>query len=127
MKKQILMAAALAAGATGTVAACSDSIVEGGLPLTVSITADRTVAEVGDSVVYSAEATGTNLVGLALDFGDGAVDSTAASGAVRAGITRAHAYGAAGTYVAKATAVDVQGLVVEITDSVSVQIVESGG
>jgi hypothetical protein len=127
VKREMLMAAAIATGATGIVAACSDSIVEGGLPLTVSITADRTVAEVGDSVVYSAEATGANLVGLALDFGDGAVDSTAASGAVRAGVTRAHVYGAAGTYVAKATAVDVQGLLVEVTDSVSVQIIEPGG
>ncbi len=127
MKREIALAAALAAGMVGVLAACSDSLVEGGRPLTVSISADKTLAGVGDSVTYTADATGNNLVGLVVDFGDGTADSTAASGAVTAGVVRSHAYGEAGTYVAKATAVDIQGVVVEQSDSVSVQIVEAGG
>ncbi len=126
MKKEIAFATVLVAAA-GLLAACSDSLVEGGRPLTVSISADKSVAAVGDSIVYRVEATGNNLVGLVVDFGDGVADSTSASGAVSAGVVRSHIYAEAGDYWAKATAVDVQGVTVELSDSVAVQIVEGGG
>lgn len=112
--------------ATGVLTACADSLVEGGLPLTVSIVADRSSAAVGQTVVYTVEASGTNLVGLTIDYGDGVADSVPTSGAVTAGITREHAYAEGGTFVARATVVDFQNFLTELTDSVTVQIFDPG-
>lgn len=110
------------------VAACSDSLVEGGRPFTVEVTASSSTAAVGEEIHVVVEATGENLIGVAIDFGDGAVDSTATSGAVTAGITRTHAWDSAGTYMVVGAAADLQALgIVELADTVSVLITETGG
>lgn len=109
-----------------SVAACSDTIVEGGRPHTAELTVDRTTAQVGDTLLFNLEGTGELLAGVAIEYGDGAADTLATQGAVTAGFRREHAYAEAGTYIAVGTVVDgtTVGLV-ELKDSVTVVI--SGG
>ena len=57
------------------------------------------------------EVTGTDLLGITLDFGDGQVDSLSAQGASRAGATRIHVYESAGTFSAHARAHEAFGAV----------------
>jgi hypothetical protein len=109
-------------------AACSSNVSSGGNPHTAELTADRTVAEVGDSIEFNLQGTGQLLAGIAITYGDGAADTVAAEGAVSAGMRRKHAYSEAGTYVAIGTVVDGTNLGLEVaSDSVTVQITDPGG
>lgn len=126
MKKEILGAAALALGTT--LAACSESSTGATRPLEVVLTASAATAAVGDSIDFVLSAQGALLQGVAIEFGDGAADTTAAEGAVTARITRRHAYSAAGTYSAIGTAVDGTNLgLMEIKDTLEVVITGAGG
>lgn len=109
--------------AVGTLA-CVEGIVSGGRPLSIELTATPTRAAVGDSVEFAAEASGTNLIILRLDFGDGVRDSLAAEGAVGATLKRKHAYDEEGAYLASAAVLDVSdsGLIT-VVDSVIVEVV----
>ena len=119
--------AALAALAlVGTLGACSSTTTDTGNPHTVELTADRTAAQVGDSIEFNLQGTGQLLAGMALTYGDGTGDTLAAEGAISAGMRRKHAYSESGTYVVVGSVVDGTNLgLVELRDSVTVQI--SGG
>jgi len=128
LKKEILGATALAIGIGMTLAAGSDSSTSTGRPLDVVLTASATSAAVGDSIVFVLSAQGGLLQGVAIEFGDGAADTTAAEGAVTVGVTRSHAYSEAGTYSAIGTAVDATNLgLVEVKDTLEVVITAGGG
>jgi len=97
VKTPLWMAACIALAGWGVVA-CSDSDpLSSVLSLTLSVTPSQVV--VGDSIVVEAAATGADLAGLIIDFGDGRVDSIAALGAVTQDVRITdHSYSAAGTY-----------------------------
>ncbi len=86
-------------------AACSTA-PEGIAPLNVSLTSGSATAVVGESVSMVASASGTNLVGLVMDYGDGGTDSYATAGANTARVTFRHAYTTRGTYTARVTVTD---------------------
>ena len=128
MKREILGAAALVLGAAVALVACSDSVTDPGRPHTVTLTASPTSAQVGDSIEFFLAATGALLQGVAIEFGDGAADTTATSGAVTVGVRRSHAYSEAGTYMAIGTSVDGTSLgLEEKKDTVEVQITATAG
>ena len=97
MKTSWLMAAFIALGGWGVVA-CGDSDPVGGvLSLTLTVTPDQVL--VGEQIEVVAAATGADLAGLIIDFGDGRVDSVAALGAVTQDVRITdHSYTTAGTY-----------------------------
>ena len=100
--------------------ACSEVTFEGGGPVSITLTADRTAAAPGDSISFSYDATGSVIVGVVLRYGDGSVDSLSTSGAQKASGRFVHAFSAAGSYTVVGTLVDnVQGTA---TDQVLVQI-----
>lgn len=103
------MAVLLASGALlcgATMLACSSTEITGARELTFSLSADRSSVPVGDSVVFTFDATGASLRGVVLEYGDGAVDSVQAFGAQTAGGRRAHTYQSAGTFVVMGRAED---------------------
>ena len=75
-------------------------------PLDVAITASRTAAAPGDTISFVVNATGENLVGLLMDFGDMGTDLYATSGARTARVTFKHAFTAKGAFTVTVTATD---------------------
>lgn len=55
--------------------ACLDDSITGTRPLTFSLSVNSSTAEVGDTLTFSYEATGTGIFGVILTWGDGAVDT----------------------------------------------------
>ncbi len=102
-------------------ASCLDNSITGVRPLTLTLTAEPATTLVGDSITFRYTATGTDLLVIQMDYGDGETGSIPAlsSGAVNMSGYVAHAYSAAGTYVATGTAVDQTG---SVTQEVTVQI-----
>ncbi len=101
--------------------ACSGGSVEVGNPLTISLTVDRTVGTAAvDTFTFQYQATGTNLLGVVLEFGDGQADSLAGQGASSAGARRKHVYAEEGTYRAVARAEEAFGD--EVSDTVLVEV-----
>jgi hypothetical protein len=102
--------------------ACSSSSVEIGNPLTIELTVDRSTGVAGtDSFTFRYEATGKDLMGVVLAFGDGQADSLAARGATSAGATRTHVYDIPGSYAAFARAIESFGETLADTVLVEVQ------
>ena len=102
---------------------CSDTSIGGGNPLSITLTVDPAVgAAAADTFTFQYEATGTDLLGVVLHFGDGQVDSLSALGAVTASATRLHTYEDPGTYSAIASAVEAVGGTLADTVSVEVQL-----
>ncbi len=89
-------------------------------PVSITLTATPVSAPAGTSITFHVEAKGNSLAGLAVAYGDGAVDSLATFLARSAGATRTHAYVDAGTYLARATVLDSDGT--SAADSVSVSV-----
>lgn len=90
-----------------TTFACSESLEP--LPFVVSLDASRTTAARGDTITFVVGAQGGQLIGVQIDFGDGATDQYATSGARTARVSFKHAYGAAGAYTARAVVTEVTG------------------
>ena len=112
----LLVAALVLSGA-----ACSESSADIGEPLSITLTVDRNTGSAAvDTFTFEYDATGTELLGIVLDFGDGQVDSVAALGASRAGATRPHVYQTAGTFEAFARALEAFGSV--LADTVVLQV-----
>jgi hypothetical protein len=89
---------------------CSSSSADFGGPLSITLTVDRTSGRATvDEFAFHYEASGTELLGVVLDFGDGQVDSLSAQGASRAGAIRIHVYELAGMFSATAREVPTQG------------------
>lgn len=82
----------------GTLGGCSDSVVEVGNELSLELTGPAS-APVSDSLEVSFEVEGRRLLGLVLEYGDGAVDSVSFSGSQSAGGYRSHKYTEPGTYL----------------------------
>lgn len=55
--------------------ACLDDSITGTRPLTFSLEVDRSTAEVGDSLVFTYDATGTSIFAVILNYGDGMIDT----------------------------------------------------
>ena len=86
-------------------AACRQSTAPP-VPVLVTLEANRTVSTRGDTVTFSVNATGNNLVGVVIDFGDTALDQYATSGASTARVTFKHAYDATGNFTVRAVVTD---------------------
>jgi hypothetical protein len=75
-------------------------------PLVVTLEANTAVAQPGDTVTFTVNATANNLFGVVIDFGDANGDQFSTGGASTARVTFKHAYTLSGTYVVRATATD---------------------
>lgn len=102
MKKAVSIFAVLLTGAFAT--ACLDDSITGTRPVAFTLTSSTSTAQVGDSITFSYEATGTGILGVIMNFGDGRVDSTdvaemaGGSNIVEYSDQPKHAYTAGGTY-----------------------------
>lgn len=113
---------AVATLALAASAACSDITFEGGGPLTLELTADRTSANVGQQVTFDFDAVGSILVGVIVTYGDGGSDTTDTFGSQSASGSFIHAFGEAGSFRVVGTVFDnIQG---QAADTVVVQVVE---
>ncbi|MDZ7778912.1 MAG: hypothetical protein U5R14_03105 [Gemmatimonadota bacterium] len=75
MKKLVALTALLS---TGVLAACLDDDITGTRALSFTLTADPASAEVGDSITFTYDASGTSILGVLLDYGDGVQDTIVA-------------------------------------------------
>ena len=80
--------------------------VEPPTPISVSIQANTSVVTRGDTVTFTVNATGNNLFGVIIDYGDEATDQYATGGALIARVTFKHAYTVAGSFTVRATVTD---------------------
>lgn len=74
--------------------------------LSVSIQANAAVVLRGDTVSFQVNATGNNLIGVIINFGDDATDQYATGGALTARVTFKHAYSTAGSFTVRASVTD---------------------
>lgn len=74
--------------------------------LVVTLEASRSTATRGDTVTFTVNAAGNNLVGVVMDFGDQTGDLYATGGALTARVTFKHVYQATGTYAVSAIVTD---------------------
>ena len=84
---------------------CGDGSLDP-LPLDITMEANRATTGPGQPVEFVVTARGGNIVGLEIDYGDGAIDQRGASGARTARVTFEHSYVAVGTYQVRATVFD---------------------
>ena len=117
----LFLVGALLAGGMG----CSSSSTDVGEPLSITLTVDRTTGLAAvDTFSFHYEATGTDILGVVLEFGDGQEDSLSALGAARAGATRNHVYGSAGVFSASARVLEALGAL--RADTVVVEVNQGG-
>ncbi len=103
-------------------AGCSDVTFEGGSPVTISLSADRATASVGENVLFVYDARGSILDGVTVAYGDGVADTAYTSGALSARGEFLHAYGLSGSFTAVGVVYDaVQG---SDTATVVIQVTE---
>lgn len=88
------------------VAACTDVTFEGGGPVAIQLTADRTSVPAGGSVTFTFDAKGTFLNGVIVNYGDGVEDSVPALGAQTATGSLTHAFELSGSYTVVGRAED---------------------
>jgi hypothetical protein len=75
-------------------------------PLNVTIEADKVAASTGESISFLVEAQGPRLLGVTINYGDGATDQLSINSATATTVGFRHVYTAAGTYTVRATALD---------------------
>lgn len=75
-------------------------------PLVVSLEANTAVAQRGDTITFTVNASANNLFGVVIDFGDASGDQYSTGGASTARVTFKHAYTSSGTYLVRATVSD---------------------
>jgi hypothetical protein len=78
-------------------------------PLTVDLTAPRTTAGVGDTILFRVDATGKRLLGLIINYGDGRADSISTQNAQTATANIPYAYTAKGMFTVVATVIELTG------------------
>ena len=88
--------------------------------VTVSLEVSPATAQRGDTVSFTVNAAGNNLVGVVVEFGDSEGAQYATSGALTARVTFKHAYSAAGTFSVRAVVTDAIGGEREATKSIVV-------
>jgi hypothetical protein len=76
------------------------------VPLVVSLEVSTVVTQRGDTVSFTVQATGNNLIGVVLEYGDDNSDQYATSGALTARVSFRHAYSAPGTFTIRAIVTD---------------------
>ena len=86
--------------------ACSEITFEGGGPVTLTITPDRTTVPVGGTVTFDFSAKGSILIGVIMDYGDGESDSLDTAGAQTASGRFVHSFHAPGTFTVVGTLLD---------------------
>jgi hypothetical protein len=74
--------------------------------VTVTLEASQAMPQRGDTVSFTVNAAGNNLVGVVVEFGDSGVDQYATGGALTARVTFKHAYETAGTFTVRAIVTD---------------------
>ena len=99
--RRFLLGLLLLFGAT----ACHGASLEP-LPLDIRMTANRATAAPGDTISFVATAQGGSLVGVVVDFGDGAEDSFGTFGARTAQVTFRHAFASPGAFTVTAMITD---------------------
>jgi hypothetical protein len=99
MKRLVVLAAVLLSSA------CRQTIA-GPVPIVVTLEASRQTAVRGDTVTFSVNATGNNLVGVVIDYGDAVLDQYGTGGALTAHVTFKHAYDANGSFTVRAVVTD---------------------
>lgn len=90
------------------------------VPVVVALEASAAVAQRGDTVTFTVRATGNNLVGVIMEYGDELTDQYATGGALTARVTFRHAYTIQGTFTVRAIATDAIGGEKEATTSIVV-------
>lgn len=80
--------------------ACLDDSITGTRPLTFSLEVDRSSALVGDSLVFTYNATGTSIFAVIMNYGDGVIDTlrTGSTNQVERRESVGYAYETAGAY-----------------------------
>lgn len=101
-------------------AACTSVSVDPARELTVGLSTDRSEAAPLEEIGISIEATGTQLFGVIVRFGDSQVDSVAVPGASNMTANLRHAYESPGVYTVTATAEERSGR--SISDSLEILI-----
>src|SRR4051812_47245998 len=102
------------------VVACGKATLDP-LPLDVTLSASKTAAVPGETINFTANAQGGDLIGLQMDYADmSAGDQYGTSGARTAQVTFHHPFGAAGTYVVTVTVTD--GLAGQKKATVSIRV-----
>jgi hypothetical protein len=86
-------------------AACGDATLDP-LPLDIRIQASSVMTFPETPISFVVTAQGGELLGVTVDYGDGATDQYGAGGARTARVTFHHSYAAAGTYQVRATVTD---------------------
>lgn len=76
------------------------------VPLQVTMESSHLTVLAGDTVSFTVRATGNNLVGVIMDFGDSSSDQYGMGGALTARVTFRHAFLAPGTFTVRATVTD---------------------
>lgn len=76
------------------------------VPLQVSLESSHLTALTGDTITFTVRATGNNLVGVVMDFGDSGTDQYAMGGALTARVTFRHPFETPGTYTVRAVVTD---------------------
>jgi hypothetical protein len=104
--------------------ACTDLDIQDPGPLMITLTATPTSTTAGSSVTFQFHASGTELSGIALFYGDGVVDSIPTYLARTADGNRAHLYETPGSYIARVTVIDTR--FDQAEDTVTVQIAPAG-
>jgi hypothetical protein len=86
-------------------------------PTALSVRLEANIATVprGDTVTFEVNATGNNLVGVIVDYGDSSSDQYAMGGALTARVTFKHVYSAAGSFTVRASVTDAVAGVKEAT------------
>jgi plastocyanin len=76
------------------------------LSLQVTLESSHLTAAAGDTITFTVHATGNNLVGVVMDFGDSGSDQFAMGGALTARVTFKHAFETTGTFLVSAVVTD---------------------
>ena len=92
--------------ALGIAAIACRQTTEPPIALSVLLEANTATIPRGDTVTFEVTATGNNLVGVIIDYGDSSSDQYATGGALTARVTFKHAYSAGGTFTVRATVTD---------------------
>lgn len=79
------------------------------VPVLVTLESSKTTAVRGDTISFTVHATGNNLIGVVVDFGDQVTDQYATGGARTARVTFKHAFQTAGTFTVNVVVTDAIG------------------
>jgi hypothetical protein len=100
-----MYAMALLVATFAGVGACAESTLEP-LPLDITVAANKTTTVPGDTVVFVATVQGGSLLGLNVDYGDGAVDTYGTAGARTGKVSFHHAFSSSGTFTTRISVTD---------------------